>query len=87
MRSPLMRLDSPSRYDSFSFPWFISARSPMATVTSPVRNTRAPREESVSRMVVMVDQLSPASRDDPHQIALIGPPRSCLRQGRWRCPC
>ena len=59
--SPLMRLDSPSRYDSFSFPWLISARSPMATVTSPVRNTRAPSWESVSRIVVTVLQLSPAS--------------------------
>ena len=63
-----MRLDSPSRYDSFSRPVSIRARSPMATVTSPVRNTRAPREESVSRMVVMVDQLSPASRMTPTRL-------------------
>ena len=63
--SPLMRLDSPSRYDSFSFPCPIRARSPMATVTSPVRNTRAPSWESVSRMVVTVHQLAPASVTTP----------------------
>ena len=61
MRSPLMRLDSPSRYDSFSRPCCMRERSPIATVTSPVRKTFAPSCESVSRIVVTVLQVRPAS--------------------------